>query len=131
MQRLKKKKVSNGLKNIIFILFLALFLSSCSKQENNTIEKSNLNENAMILYYGDSCPHCKIVEQYINENGIIKKYDIVQKEVFQDQNNAKDLGEKALGCGIKTDIGVPFLYYKSQCFMGDQDIINFFKKDVK
>lgn len=119
------------MKKFIFVLFLALFLSSCAKQENNIITKHGENENAMILYYGDSCPHCKIVEQYINENGIIKKYDIVQKEVFQDQNNAKDLGEKALSCGIKTDIGVPFLYYKSRCFMGDQEIINFFKKDIK
>ena len=37
MQILKKKKVSNGLKKAIFILFLALFLNSCAKQENNII----------------------------------------------------------------------------------------------
>ncbi len=122
------------MKKYIFILAIAMILSGCvtSKNQNtSTSTSSDINENTMILYYGETCSHCKIVEQYINENGILKKYDIIQKEIFQDQKNAKEIGERAASCGIKGDIGVPFLYYKSQCFMGDQDIINFFKKENK
>lgn len=121
------------MKKYIYLVLLTIILSGCATTKSTNIGTSTpkTNENAMILYYGDSCPHCKIVEQYINENRILKRYDIIQKEVFQDLNNAKELGEYAFGCGIKTDVGVPFLYYKSKCFMGDQDIINFFKKEVK
>ncbi len=118
------------MKKYIFVLAMAIVVSGCGASKNQNIN-TETNENAMILYYGETCPHCKIVEQYINENGIVSKYNIIQKEVFQDQNNAKEFREKAFGCGIKGDVGVPFLYYKSQCFMGDQDIINFFKKEVK
>ena len=43
------------------------------------------------------------------------------------QNNAKELTEKARICGLPTDsIGVPFLWDGEKCFIGDQDIINFF-----
>jgi len=97
---------------------------SDNHQENQQIEKSQI-----ILFYGDGCPHCAIVEDYIKENNIIDKISFVRKEVYYNQNNAKELTEKARICGLPTDsIGVPFLWDGEKCFIGDQDIINFFKQ---
>jgi len=97
---------------------------SDNHQENQQIEKSQI-----ILFYGDGCPHCAIVEDYIKENSIGDKISFAQKEVYYNQNNAKELTEKARICGLPTDsIGVPFLWDGEKCFIGDQDIINFFKQ---
>jgi len=97
---------------------------SDNHQENQQIEKSQI-----ILFYGDGCPHCAIVEDYIKENSIGDKISFAQKEVYYNQNNAKELEAKAKICGLPTDsIGVPFLWDGEKCFIGDQDIINFFKQ---
>jgi glutaredoxin-related protein len=85
----------------------------------------------MILFYGDTCPHCEIVEQYIKDNNIKTKYQFQELEVFNNQDNAALLAEKARTCNLDTSagVGVPFFYAGGQtCLLGDQDIINFFKK---
>jgi glutaredoxin len=67
------------------------------------------------------------VEKYIEENKIQDKISFTQKEVYYNQNNAKELEAKAKICGLPTDsIGVPFLWDGEKCLIGDQDIINFF-----
>lgn len=57
------------------------------------------------------------------------KISFAQKEFYYNQNNAKELEAKAKICGLPTNsIGVPFLWDGEKCLIGDQDIINFFKK---
>ncbi|PIR67099.1 MAG: hypothetical protein COU51_00290 [Parcubacteria group bacterium CG10_big_fil_rev_8_21_14_0_10_36_14] len=91
--------------------------------------EENQSADQIILFYGDGCPHCTIVEEYIKENSIGDKISFAQKEVCYNQNNAKKLGAKAKICGLPTDsIGVPFLWDGEKCLIGDQDIINFFKQ---
>jgi len=88
---------------------------------------SSQNPN-LILYYGETCPHCKIVEAFLQENKIAEKVDFSQKEVFLNINNAKEMNKKATLCNINTsEVGVPFLWNAGQCIIGDEDIINFFK----
>jgi len=73
---------------------------------------------AQILFYSDSCPHCKIVEQYL----------VFQElEVSSNPANAQLLVKKAGECGLPSEgLGVPFFYDGSNCFSGDQDIIKYF-----
>jgi len=69
------------------------------------------------------------VEEYIKENNINDKISFAQKEVYYNQNNAKELEAKAKICELPTDsIGVPLLWDGEKCLIGDQDIINFFKQ---
>lgn len=82
----------------------------------------------IVLYYGEGCPHCKIVDDFISQNSIKEKVDFVEKEVWYNKINAAELAEKAKICGLKDDsIGVPFLWDGKDCLIGDVDIINFFK----
>jgi glutaredoxin len=128
-------------KKIIFptILFIAVLIfsffalsqekSKSQNQTNETTATENQSASQIILFYGDGCPHCKIVEEYIKENKIRDKIPFAQKEVYYNQNNAKELEAKAKICGLPTDsIGVPFLWNGEKCLIGDQDIINFFKQ---
>ena len=83
----------------------------------------------IILFYGDGCPHCALVEKYVAENNVALKVPFVKKEVYYNNKNAEELAAKAKICGLPTDsIGVPFLWDGSKCLVGDQDIIKFFKE---
>jgi hypothetical protein len=123
---------------IIFtVLFLIVFVGSFFVLKNkpvinnptdNQVTPVNIDNNQIILYYGDTCPHCKIVEAYINDNNFTLKPQIVNKEVFNNQTNEAELEGRAKICGISSNqIGVPLLWYKDRCLIGDQNIINLFK----
>jgi glutaredoxin len=107
------------------IYLIASNKPSVGAVENNSITQENTN---IILFYGDGCPHCVIVKEFVEDNNIEEKVQFVKKEVYYNQQNASELGAKAKMCGMPTDsIGVPFLWDGSKCYVGDQDIIEFFK----
>lgn len=85
---------------------------------------------AMVLYYGDTCPHCKNVEEFVKENGIKEKLSFEEKEVYENQQNAVEMVKRAQdSCGLNSDtIGVPFFWTGEKCLMGDKDIIAFLKE---
>lgn len=85
----------------------------------------------IVLFYGDGCPHCALVEKYVAENTVETKVPFVKKEVYHDKQNANELKTTAAACGLPTDsIGVPFLWDGSKCIIGDQPIIDFFKQRI-
>lgn len=96
------------------------------------ISKSIPNQNAdYVLYYGSTCPHCKIVEQYIKDNDLEERLGIAEKEVYQDKNNQAEFVKTAGVCGLnQNNLGVPMLWdaKDKKCYEGDQPIINFLKK---
>ena len=120
---------------VLFIVVLIFSFFALAKEKDKTLPVANKttteNQSAgqIILFYGDGCPHCAIVEEYIKENNINDKISFAQKEVYYNQNNAKELEAKAKICGLPADsIGVPFLWDGEKCLIGDEDIINFFKQ---
>lgn len=91
--------------------------------------KNNNSSEGIILFYGDGCPHCAIVDEYIAANNIEEKIKFQRKEVFNDKSNARLLSEKAKICGISGDsVGVPLLWDGKSCIVGDQPIIDYFSK---
>lgn len=94
---------------------------------------NNQANSGIILFYGDGCPHCKIVEEFIMQSQADKKIAIAQKEVYHNSDNSAELETKAEACGLATDsIGVPFLWDgEGKCYIGDQDIIEFLKRKIE
>jgi len=91
----------------------------------------NNKETPIVLYYGETCPHCKIVESFLKENKIAEKVDFNEKEVFLNKKNYQELSQKATFCKIDpSSIGVPLLWDGSRCFSGSEEIINFFKEKI-
>lgn len=87
-------------------------------------------EGTFEYFWGTTCPHCKNVADFM-ETWILKdKIKITKLEVYENQDNAKLLVEKAVICKIPKDqIPVPFLVTSSgRCILGDQPIIEYFKK---
>lgn len=90
------------------------------------------SDGSIIYYYGENCSHCKKVQEFISANNIEDRLTIVKKEVINPANskNAKEWFEKAKECGLKQDgLGVPFIYAKGNCYMGDVDAIEFLRKE--
>jgi glutaredoxin len=103
----------------VLVLLIGLFLFKQFQPFSN-------QENKMVLYWGVGCPHCEKVKSFIEQENLTKDLDIIQKEIYYDSSNAEELKQRAAECGIQTNkIGIPFLYYKGSCYMGDEPIINF------
>jgi len=118
------------------ILFIVVFILSIfvllQNKDNNTVQDNQQTEESqIILFYGDGCPHCAIVEEYIKENNIESKIFFAKKEVYHNRENANELADKAKICNLPTDsIGVPFLWEEKKCYVGDQEIIGFFNQKI-
>jgi len=87
------------------------------------------NKPEMILFFGDTCPHCETVDEYIAANGVRDKLKFQELEVYNNPANAQLLAAKAKACGFDTTsgIGVPFFFDGTSCLQGDEPIINFLK----
>ncbi len=94
----------------------------------------------IVLFYGDGCPHCKNVDDFLAANNVSQKVKYTQLEVpfglktsSELQANAAAAILKAQNCGIDTSngISIPFLWDgTSKCFTGDTDVISFFKEQA-
>jgi glutaredoxin len=113
------------------ILFIAVVLIAAVMLIKDNGGQPPKQEPSIVLYYGDGCPHCAIVDEFIKENKVEEKVSYENKEVFNNKKNSDELMSRAKACGLPTDsIGVPFLWDGSQCLIGDVDIINFFKQKI-
>ena len=89
----------------------------------------------IILFYGDGCPHCKNVDDFITANKIEEKVEFTKLEVWYSNKNQAILREVARRCNIgSNEFGVPFLYnpltssgQADRCYTGDINIIDFFR----
>ena len=126
---MKKKTIIPMVLFVIVLIFSIIILIKNNSQKFNNSFTNNLSD--IILFYGEGCPHCLIVENYINENNVLDKINIDQKEVYSSESNAQILREKANSCNLDTNyIGVPFLWDGSNCYIGDVEIINFLKSKI-
>lgn len=82
----------------------------------------------MIFFYGDTCPHCKDVEEYIIKNNVKAKLNFKEMEVYNNRGNAALLTAKARACKLDTTQGVPvpFFFDGQNCYVGSDKIEEFF-----
>jgi glutaredoxin len=103
--------------------------SSNSKPQVVVEQKPQPSE--VILFYGDGCPHCTQVEQFIQENDIDSKLSFQRKEIYYNKENLELLSQKAASCGIASNqVGVPFLWDGSKCHVGSTEVKNFFLSKI-
>lgn len=120
----------------LVLIVLAFFLftqygQSIFSKILSYLSKPVFAPEGIILFYGDGCPHCKIVDDFISQNKIEDKVKFTRLEVFNNKDNAEILLQKASICKIdQNNIGVPFLWDGKNCLVGDEDVISFFKKEA-
>lgn len=117
------------------ILFGVFKLLSKKPASVGTIIDTNQSE--LVLFYGSTCPHCKIVEEFIKANKIAEKLKIDQLEVYENKDNAATMAsivQKVCPDQLtKQGIAVPFLVdtKNNQCVVGDSPINDYLANQVK
>lgn len=113
------------MKKIVLFVFLTVFLYS------------GLGAFAQdyILFYGNGCPHCAKVEQYIKSNKLEDKFDIKLKEIYFNKNNLLQLQEYLDKLQLESSqIWVPFLVINNpnECtyINWSTPIIDFFQQKI-
>jgi hypothetical protein len=121
----KAQKVVFGFFAIAAVVIAGLFIVYL----NLTGKAVYIPGNETIFFYGDSCAHCKIVEEFMAENNITSKIPMTMKESFSNETNGKELIAAGNYCKLpKENIGrVPLLYAEGKCYLGDTDIIDYLK----
>ena len=109
------------MKKIIIVLFL-LIPALVLAQETPAKKKA-------YFFYGDTCPHCKKVEAYFQENGIYDKYDITSLE-FSNPFNGRLLLKFGDVFNDPNKGGVPAVAFGDKFIVGDQPIIDNFVKEI-
>lgn len=120
------------MKYFFVIIFLAaaafgLLLYIQKPKEIKKIQVDPPSLTANILYYGDGCPHCANVEEFLKTKKMPAVFNLVKKEVYNNAINANELIEAAKICNT-SGRSIPFLFTQGVCYLGDKDIINFFNK---
>ena len=107
-------------------------VGSNNKEKKVAMEKIEaLKSGDPILYYGETCPHCKDVEEWLVQNKVEEKIAIVKKEVWNNRQNASELSKVAESCGLDVNsIGVPFLYAEDKCMVGTPEITGYFSSKL-
>lgn len=111
---------------IILVIFSIIILKTPTKD-------IVLADNEIILFYGDGCPHCKVVEEFLEKNNLNEKIKFESKEVYHNPKNANELKLIAKKCGLNDDsIRIPLLWdgSNSKCYVGDNPIIDYFKTKI-
>lgn len=125
-----KKKIIITITILLALLALSVFVAYRIKTvKNSSTQAENINKE-FVFFYGETCPHCIKVEQFMAENKIEEKMVITKKEALKDRNNSALLLSVNKKCGLDTRyLSVPVLWdgANSKCYSGDTDIINFFK----
>jgi len=109
---------------IVLVLVAGKIISGSRNQNTNPPA-----EGTVILFYGDTCPHCQNVDDYLKENKVRERFSFQELEVYNNQKNAALLTKTAQTCGLDTSagVGVPFLFDGQNCLVGDRDVINYFQ----
>ncbi len=88
--------------------------------------------NDYTLYYSETCPHCKIVEEYITNNSLQTKLQITEKEVSKNQPNLLEMKKRMESCGDYNDtLSVPFMYHLNKCYTSQDEIINLLSQKIQ
>ena len=114
---------------VIAVSLIVLYRYLSAKPINNAPSA----QADLILYWGNGCPHCEKVKEYITSNKIDQKVEISLKEVYYNQQNQKDLESTVGKCpeiNTSQGIGVPLAFdpKTQKCISGDEPIISWLAK---
>jgi len=109
------------MKKLVIILFFLLIPVLTFAQDTG--------KKKAYFFYGDTCPHCKKVEAYFQENGIYDKYDITSLE-FSNPFNTRLLLKFGDAYNDPNKGGVPAVAFGDKFIVGDQPIIDNFVKEI-
>jgi len=117
---------------LVTILAVIFGLFKLLSTKPNTLGSQTYDSPDLVLFWGDGCPHCEKVKEYIQTNKLDSKVKINYKEVYYNKSNQKLLSDTVKQCpeiDSTQGIGVPLAFdpQNKQCLYGDQPIIDWLK----
>lgn len=132
----------------------AFILSACAPNtqgynvEWNTVENSEalpapsvvdwkkqyINDNVYTYYYGQTCSHCKKVEDYLKKTALDQRIHIVPKEVQMNKDNQQELLDQATALNVPiSQVWTPFVVVeyvdgKKSSLVGEDEVLTHFKE---
>lgn len=117
-------------KNFLFPAIIAVTIIAMMAIFVVLIQAKNAppSDSTMIFFYGETCPHCKNVEEFFAENKVREKISFEEREVYNSTANAKIMNDRYNKCGITDpkEMSVPLFWDGTACITGDQPIIDYF-----
>lgn len=115
------------LATVVIIVGGAFFLSS--KERVTDIPTNSELPEAYEYYWGDGCPHCANVADFLDKWEYASQVEVVKKEVWYNKANANDMKARAAYCNLdQSGLAVPFLFTpEGKCLIGEVEIIDEFK----
>jgi hypothetical protein len=118
---------------LLIIIVVFTFFKITSKPQEAEIDDSQAN---IILFWGEGCPHCENVEEFITDNKIDEELIISRKEVYYNKQNQLLMSQKADRCpeiDQSAGMGVPMAYFvdEDKCHLGDTPIIEAIEEKLK
>jgi glutaredoxin-related protein len=121
-------------KNIHFVLLVLVIIIAAGFffMSKGSSEKKLQSNTRIIYFYSTQCPHCENVKAFLANNDIRNKVIFDEKEVSQNRDNLIQLVKIRELCHLPKEkyVSVPFLWTGSECLVGDQNIIKFFKEKI-
>ncbi|MBL7036713.1 hypothetical protein ISR94_02615 [Candidatus Microgenomates bacterium] len=95
------------------------------------IELPQYNESEYNYFWGNGCPHCAVVAEFMDSWEGKDKINLNKFEVWYDDGNAELMNQKAEQvCKLsKNELAVPLLITPDGvCLKGDEPVIEYFKE---
>jgi hypothetical protein len=108
----------------VFIVAGGVFLIS-----RNSSPKGYPLPTSLEYYWGNGCPHCQNVEDFMSSWNKKDAVKIEKMEVWGNRTNVARMQARYEYCRIpSTEMGVPLLFTpEGKCYSGDIPIINYLK----
>lgn len=85
----------------------------------------------LTLYTSKRCPHCQVVDQFIQANNLHAKLDFQEKKLESHKRYIRELVRVVRFCGYQTNqLPIPVLWTGTTktCIVGERDIIHYFSQ---
>ena len=128
------KKVIGIILGVVSVMIIALVIWGVRQPKRMPFSPGSSNGDVqadIIYYFGQGCSHCDNVEKFLADKKISEKVLFASKEVWQNRNNESEMESRAQECGLDpTKVGVPFVFSREKCYVGETEVENFFKKEA-
>jgi hypothetical protein len=122
------QKLKGSLPLVVAVIVVVAGLYFLAKSNDSKSTVSNSLPTSYEYYWGNGCPHCLVVAEFLDGWTGRDKVSIEKKEVWNNQANYLQMQKRAEYCQLdKNSLGVPLLFTpEGKCFVGSQPIIDLF-----
>ena len=129
------KKNTRAAKKAVIVFCILAFVAIATSYYFYVQYAIVFNDKTIYYMYTDECPNCKIVKEYMNETNAEQKLSEIgvtfNKLNMDNPTSLPYLKKATKECEIPiTSVGVPFVYYKRECFIGRVEVIDMLNKTI-